>query len=80
MRNTSYSMPGLISSRSAVDDKKVRWPSILAAVISALHHSRRLQAQRTILQYQHLIARPGGGPQTEAACRNEDISQPGTVP
>jgi hypothetical protein len=34
-----------------------RW-SLYQWLLDTLHHSRRLQAQRAIAQYRHLIARP----------------------
>jgi hypothetical protein len=75
MRYISASLPGLTSRRSAIDDQKPQRPGILAAVISALHHARRLQARRTLLSYEHLVARPMELlPQTASARRNEVIS------
>jgi len=35
--------------------------SIFAIILDALHHSRRLQAERTLRQYRHLIDRAGHG-------------------
>ncbi len=59
---------------------KTKRTSIFASVMAALHHSRRLQAQRIILENQHLITRPGEGfPKREQARWSEDISQPRTV-
>jgi hypothetical protein len=33
--------------------------SLFALIVDALHHSRRLQAKRTLRQYRHLIDRAG---------------------
>jgi hypothetical protein len=57
MRNVS-SLSGFGSVRSVPGDKKSQRSSIFAVLIDALHHARRLQAQRTLLQYRHLVARP----------------------
>jgi hypothetical protein len=87
MTRASYSVPELTSTEYVATDQKVPPRSILAAVIAALHHSRRLQARRTLLQYEHLIARPGDGlPRNlypiseESTCSNENISPSMTVP
>jgi hypothetical protein len=44
-----------ISVASAFNNHQGRW-KIFAAIIDALHHSRRLQAERIIRQYRHLLA------------------------
>jgi hypothetical protein len=44
-----------ISVASAFSNHQRRW-KIFAAIIDALHHSRRLQAERIIRQYHHLLA------------------------
>lgn len=43
-----------IATASVFSDHRGRW-KILAALIDALHHSRRLQAERIVRQYRHLI-------------------------
>jgi hypothetical protein len=39
--------------------QRTRRRGIFAWLIAALHHSRRIQAQRILAQHQHLIARHG---------------------
>jgi len=62
MRHASYHPAEAVSQESVLRREKTRpssiFGSIFAAVLAALHHSRRLQAQRTLRQYQHLIADP----------------------
>ena len=60
MRHASYHPAEAVSQESVLRREKTRPSSIfgIAAVLAALHHSRRLQAQRTLRQYQHLIADP----------------------
>jgi len=41
---------------SSSSDHRGRW-RILAAIVGALHHSRRLQAERILHQHRHLIHR-----------------------
>jgi hypothetical protein len=49
-----------ISVASTFSNHQGRW-KIFAAIINALHHSRRLQAERIIRQYRHLLARSERG-------------------
>jgi len=61
MRHASFPAAGISSLQYASDSKTIRRRSIFAAVIAALHHSRRLQARRILRQYQHLISPPKEG-------------------
>jgi hypothetical protein len=45
------------SSTSAISRKTPTRKSLFTRLLEALHHSRRLQAQRVLGQYRHLIAR-----------------------
>ena len=45
------------SSISAISRNLPTRKSLFARLLEALHHSRRLQAQRVLGQYRHLIAR-----------------------
>jgi hypothetical protein len=61
MRHASYHVAETVSPEPALRQKTRPsnvFESIFAAVLAALHHSRRLQAQRTLRQYRHLIADP----------------------
>ena len=81
MRHTLFStaallLPGLTARWAAADDQatdeqQIRRPGFLAALVSALHHTRRLQAQRTLLQYRHLFARYGEVPSRTAPTEPE---------
>ncbi len=56
MRHASFST-SIVSSTSTISPTKPARKSLFAFLIEALHHSRRLQAQRLLGQYRHLIAR-----------------------
>jgi hypothetical protein len=62
MRHASYHLAETVSPESVLRRQKTGQSSIFggifARVLAALHHSRRLQAQRILRQYQHLIADP----------------------
>jgi hypothetical protein len=45
------------SPAPAISERSPKRRSFFAALIEALHHSRHLQAQRTLRQYSHLIQR-----------------------
>ena len=51
--STSIDSPTPVISRNTPTRK-----SLLASLLEALHHSRRLQARRILGQHRHLIARP----------------------
>jgi hypothetical protein len=57
MRHASF--PAATASLEAdLRGRKTRRKGIFASVLEALHYSRRLQAQRILRQYQHLISQP----------------------
>jgi hypothetical protein len=56
MRHALFSTSTFSSPAISEDTPKRR--SLFASLLEALHHSRRLQAQRALRQYRHLIARP----------------------
>ena len=56
MRHATIST-SIVSSPSAISEDKPTRRSLFASILEALHHSRRLQAQRVLAQYRHLIAR-----------------------
>jgi hypothetical protein len=45
------------STTSVISRKTPTRKSLFSRLLDALHHSRRLQAQRVLGQYRHLIAR-----------------------
>ena len=45
----------IVSSQPQTNQRRAKRKGFLAAVLEALHHSRRLEAQRIIRRYQHLI-------------------------
>jgi hypothetical protein len=55
MRHAQSAPAETMSVASAFSNPKGRW-NIFTAIIEALHHSRRLQAERIIRQYHHLLA------------------------
>jgi hypothetical protein len=55
MRHTQSVSAEPIPVASAFSNHQGGW-KIFAAIIDALHHSRRLQAERIIRQYRHLLA------------------------
>jgi hypothetical protein len=55
MSNASFSANLFILLKSASPKKKTRRLGFFLGVLQALHHSRRLQAERTLRQYRHLI-------------------------
>ena len=54
MSNASFSANTFIPEESA-SPMKARRPGFFQGFLQALHHSRRLQAERTLQQYRHLI-------------------------
>jgi hypothetical protein len=54
MSNALFSASTFISVESS-SPKKARRPGFFLLFLQALHHSRRLQAERTLRQYRHLI-------------------------
>jgi hypothetical protein len=66
MRHASYHVAETVSPEPVLRRQKTGqsnifgsiFGSIFARVLAALHYSRRLQAQRILRQYQHLIADP----------------------
>ena len=49
------------------------WPITIRWLIEALHHSRRLQAQRFLVSHRHLIdAREEGGPSSPGGEKDVD--------
>jgi acetyl-CoA acetyltransferase len=60
MRQAPFIAIELTSQEIAVgrqDSKQGSKKGIFATIFEALHHSRRLQAERTLRQYRHLIDR-----------------------
>jgi hypothetical protein len=55
MRHASFST-GIESSTPAISNRTRK--RFFAVLLEALQHSRRLQAQRILRQYRHLLARP----------------------
>jgi hypothetical protein len=55
MSNASFSANTFIPVKSA--SPRTRRPGFFLGFLQALHHSRRLQAERTLRQYRHLIDR-----------------------
>jgi hypothetical protein len=51
------SVPAETKSVASTFSNRRRLRNIFAAIIDALHHARRLQAQRVLIQYGHLIDR-----------------------
>jgi hypothetical protein len=45
----------IVSSQLQANQRRAKRKGFLAAVLEALHHSRRLEAQRILRRYQHLI-------------------------
>jgi hypothetical protein len=59
MRDALYAPGSAPSSASAVSRQLSKLTtSFFTSILGALHESRRRQAQRTLQQYRHLIARP----------------------
>jgi hypothetical protein len=56
MRHASFST-SIGASTPAISRKKPTRKSLFVSLLEALHHSRRLQAQRVLGQYRDLIAR-----------------------
>ena len=58
MGHASYPATGVASSTSVVSGQaRKRIGKFFASIVTALHESRRLQAQRTLYRYRHLLAR-----------------------
>jgi hypothetical protein len=45
----------IVSPQLQTNQRRAKRKGFLAAVLEALHHSRRLEAQRILRRYQHLI-------------------------
>jgi hypothetical protein len=54
MRHAPFIATRLVSFETARERPKQR-KNIFRIILEALHHSRRLQAERTLHQYRHLI-------------------------
>jgi hypothetical protein len=54
MSDALFSASGL-AARKATRREQIQRNGFFGLVLEALHHSRRLQAERTIRRYQHLI-------------------------
>ena len=54
MRHAPFIATRLVSFEAEREQPKQR-TSIFRIILEALHHSRRLQAERTLQQYRHLI-------------------------
>ncbi|WP_291564136.1 hypothetical protein [Bradyrhizobium sp.] len=54
MRHAPFIATRFASFETEREQSKAR-KSIFRIVVEALHHSRRLQAERTIRQYRHLV-------------------------
>jgi hypothetical protein len=61
------------SSTSAISRNLPTRKSLYARLLEALHHSRRLQAQRFLAQYRHLIARYQPSDTTSKAGGETDV-------
>jgi hypothetical protein len=57
MRHASFFSTNIGSSTPASSQTRPTRKSLFASLLEALHHSRRLQAQRVLAQHRHLIAR-----------------------
>ena len=55
MRHATYH--GTVFSSTPVIIRLSKRRGLIAALLAALHHARRRQAQRVLRQHQHLIAR-----------------------
>jgi hypothetical protein len=55
MRRASFST-GIDCSTRAISHGEPKQEKLLARLLQALHHSRRLQADRVLEQFRHLIA------------------------
>jgi hypothetical protein len=69
-----------ISAKSSPSSRRSRTnilATVFAAILATLHHSRRLQAQRTLRQYRHLIdnAGPGIAPVSNATSRYQHVGE-----
>jgi hypothetical protein len=60
MRHTPSITAGISCDALPERVRPTRTRSIFRSVIEALHHSRRLQAERVLIQYRHLIDRTEG--------------------
>ena len=45
----------IVSPQLQTNQRRAKRKGFLAAILEALHHSRRLEAQRILRRYQHLI-------------------------
>jgi hypothetical protein len=45
----------IVSPQLQTNQRRAKRKGFLAAILDALHHSRRLEAQRILRRYQHLI-------------------------
>lgn len=70
MRHASFTA-SIDSSTPAISDRTAR--GFFAGLLGALHRSRRLQAQRILGQYRHLIA------QSDAVVVKSNVGDPQNV-
>ena len=61
MTDASYRTIAIASREAAARSRQSERRSIFAAILEALHNSRRRQALRIIRQYRHLIEQPKTG-------------------
>jgi hypothetical protein len=55
MRHASYHATGLFLAGSSLANRTSKRAGLFAALLGALHNSRRLQMQRVLRQHHHLI-------------------------
>jgi hypothetical protein len=65
MKQATFTATELASHQTGLDRQKST-KSIFTVIFEALHHSRRLQAERTFRRYRHLIDRTDSKNQTRA--------------
>ena len=61
MRHASFSAIRFSASAPSLFRGKRRKRRLFTLILDALHRSRRLQAQRILQQYRHLVVRTGTG-------------------
>jgi hypothetical protein len=70
MRHASFPAIGFSASAPSFFRGKRRQRRLFTLILDALHRSRRLQAQRILQQYRHLVARTGTA---EGHAKHQDI-------
>jgi hypothetical protein len=63
-----------ISVASAFSNHQRRW-KIFAAIIDALHHSRRLQAENFIRAHRHLLAGSSNGSEQSTTGGDDNVNR-----